>query len=80
MHFVYLLKSISHPEQLYIGYTNNLKARLRTHNLKQSPHTAKFAPWEIQACFGFKERDKALKFEDYLKTGSGKAFAKNRFW
>jgi len=47
MHYVYLLRSISNPDQTYIGFTENLKTRLAAHNQGQSPHTSKFKPWEL---------------------------------
>ena len=47
MHYVYILRSISHSTQTYVGYARDLKARLRTHNLGKSPHTSKFRPWKL---------------------------------
>jgi hypothetical protein len=32
------------------------------------------------AKFGFEDDAKAYEFEQYLKSGSGRAFAKRRFW
>lgn len=78
MYFVYMLRSISTPNQTYIGYTTDVEARLKVHNKKSSPHTTKFAPWELEAYFGFKEEQTAHAFELYLKTYSGRAFAKKR--
>ncbi len=43
-----------------------------------SPHTAKFSPWRIEFYCAFKQEDKALAFERYLKSHSGKAFASKR--
>ena len=78
MHYVYLLRSLSHPDQTYVGYTSNLSERLATHNSKGSPHTSKFVPWEIMCTISFREKSKAEAFESYLKSGSGRAFAKKR--
>jgi hypothetical protein len=36
------LRSISHPDQRYIGISEDLTARLDGHNRGQSPHTADF--------------------------------------
>ena len=47
MFYVYLIKSISHPEQKYIGQTDDLKKRLKQHNAGYSIHTAKYNPWEL---------------------------------
>jgi hypothetical protein len=37
-------------------------------------------PWEPISYHAFAEADRARDFERYLKTGSGQAFAKKRFW
>ncbi|WP_435641667.1 GIY-YIG nuclease family protein [Micavibrio aeruginosavorus] len=80
MYYVYLIQSINSPEQRYIGYTKDLQSRMRAHNAGESSHTAKFCPWELVVYHAFKDKDAAQKFEHYLKTGSGQAFANKRFW
>lgn len=80
MYYVYLIQSISQPTQRYIGFTEDLKSRLKAHNAGESKHTSKFCPWELVAYHAFKDKRKAQEFEYYLKTGSGKAFANKRFW
>ena len=80
MHYVYLLSSASHAGQRYVGMTGDLKARLKFHNADLSVHTAKYLPWKLVAYFAFEEERKAQRFEYYLKSGSGKAFANQRFW
>ena len=80
MFYVYLLKSLKNPEKTYIGYTNNLKERLRKHNKGGSSYTSDFIPWKLVSFVGFDEEGKALEFEKYIKTGSGYAFAKKRLW
>ncbi len=80
MYYVYLLKSLKDSSQTYIGYTTNLKQRLACHNSSGSEHTNKYKPWKLITFIGFDEESKALEFEKYLKSGSGYAFAKKRFW
>ena len=80
MHYVYLLRSKPHPAEQYIGSTNDLRQRLLRHNRGDSPHTAKFIPWELVTYIAFQEREKAAAFEKYLKSGSGRAFAKRHFF
>lgn len=80
MYYVYLLRSISHPDQKYIGFTKDLKKRFADHNKGFSKYTAKYIPWELVAYHAFCDKNKAYDFEKYLKTGSGKAFASKRFW
>jgi putative endonuclease len=80
MYYVYLLRSLSHPDQKYIGITEDLKKRHADHNNGFSKHTAKYMPWELVTYHAFQDKYKAYEFEKYLKTGSGKAFASKRFW
>ena len=79
-YYVYFLRSIKESTQTYIGYTNNLKERLQTHNSGGSPHTRKYRPWKLITFIGFDSEAKATAFEKYIKVGSGHAFAKKRFW
>ncbi|MEK7760137.1 MAG: GIY-YIG nuclease family protein [Nitrospirota bacterium] len=80
MKYVYLLQSISVSKQRYIGMTSDLDERLRAHNAGSSPHTSKYRPWKIVMHFCFQDEQRAVEFERYLKSGSGHAFAKKRFW
>jgi predicted GIY-YIG superfamily endonuclease len=76
MHYTYILRSIPSPSQTYIGQTSNLKVRLAIHDSNQSPHTSKFSPWTLEFYSAFKNKETAIAFEKYLKSHSGKAFAK----
>lgn len=78
MFYVYILRSESRPEQTYVGFTNDLKNRLAVHNSGRNTHTAKFVPWQIGFYCAFKLEARARTFEHYLKSHSGKAFAKKR--
>jgi putative endonuclease len=80
MHYVYLIQSISHPEQKYTSSTSDLRKRLLAHNNGESLHTAKFVPWKLVGYLAFDNKQRALDFEKYLKSGSGGAFAKKRLW
>jgi predicted GIY-YIG superfamily endonuclease len=75
-----MLRSIPNPDQIYVGFAEDLKPRLTAHNCGQSPHTSKYKPWELITYLAFKDSSKALSFEKYLKSHSGKAFANNRLW
>lgn len=77
-HYVYILQSESYPQRFYVGYTDNLQNRIAAHNDKKCKHTSKFIPWKIKTALAFTEKEKALAFEKYLKTASGRAFAKKR--
>jgi putative endonuclease len=78
MKYVYLLESVVCPEETYVGLTDDLGARIAARNSGQSKHTAKFKPWRLVTYLGFSDEAKAVAFERYLKTGSGRAFAMKR--
>ena len=78
-HYVYRLRSLSCPNESYTGLTNDLKARLQKHNEGGCSHTAKFRPWQIESYHAFQNREKAAAFELYLKSGSGREFARRHF-
>ena len=75
MYHVYILRSLSHPDEYYTGFTEKTEERLRQHNSGASPHTAKYRPWQLIVDISFADRLTALDFERYLKSGSGRAFA-----
>ena len=70
MYYVYILRSIKYSTETYIGYTENIGARLNTHNLGKSPHTKKYNPWLLESYFSFCQKQIAIDFEKYLKTKS----------
>jgi predicted GIY-YIG superfamily endonuclease len=79
MFYVYRLRSINFSDQTYTGYTKDLKQRLVDHNYGESVYTAKYKPWQLESYFAFREESKAIAFEKYLKSGSGREFAKRHF-
>jgi putative endonuclease len=74
--YVYILQSLEMPDQLYIGWTSDLRARFGAHNSGKSPHTRKFRPWKIVFYAAFESKQRAIAFERYLKSGSGTVFRK----
>ena len=78
-HYVYILVSTSDPAHHYTGLTDELGARLKSHNSGQAPHTAKHRPWRIDVAIAFSDRRKARAFETYLKSHSGRALASKHF-
>lgn len=80
MYYVYLIQSINYPEQRYVGFTEDLKRRLTDHNSGMSLHTKKYMPWKIITYLAFSDKYAALEFEEYLKKGSGHAFANKHLW
>ena len=75
MYYVYLLRSTPKPNHTYIDSTGDLRKRLAEHNAGKSTHTNKFKPWLLLAYVALPEKLLADKFEKYLKSGSGRAFA-----
>ncbi|MDD5457269.1 MAG: GIY-YIG nuclease family protein [Candidatus Margulisbacteria bacterium] len=78
MYYVYILNSIPFSNRFYTGFTENLEQRLIAHNSGEVSYTAKFLPWKIKTFIAFTSREQALRFEQYLKTKSGRAFATKR--
>jgi predicted GIY-YIG superfamily endonuclease len=77
MKYVYILQSLA-GERFYTGITDDLVARLSKHNSGAVTHTSKFRPWRIKSFVAFADEARAIAFEKYLKSGSGRAFAKAR--
>ena len=76
--YVYILRSENSAKNFYTGFTEDLQDRLKMHNAGHVPHTIKFRPWRIKTAIAFTERQRAIEFERYLKTASGRAFSKKR--
>ena len=79
IYYVYILIDTETELHHYVGFTQNLSERLAKHNAGEVPHTSKFKPWRIQTAVAFDSKEKAVAFEDYLKSGSGREFAKRHF-
>lgn len=79
MFYVYLLQSQRVPDQHYVGVTTDLKQRFADHNSGKASHTSKFIPWRLTTYIAFSDQTKAVAFERYLKSGSGRAFARRHF-
>ena len=78
MHFVYLLRSTSRPNKTYVGMTEDIESRLKAHNNGQCTTTSRFRPWTLVTYIAVQSENQARKLEQYLKTGSGHAFARFR--
>jgi predicted GIY-YIG superfamily endonuclease len=78
MWYVYIIRSETAPEREYTGASADLKQRISDHNSGKSKHTAKYGPWKLVWYCAFPEKYRALEFERYLKSHSGRAFARKR--
>ena len=76
---VYIIRSDREPARHYVGVTRNVRDRLDWHNHGPSGHTTSYRPWSVVVSIEFPSERAALRFEKYLKSGSGRAFAKRHF-
>ena len=77
-HYVYILRSVANPGRYYTGRTKDLHRRLQEHNSGNVNHTTKFKPWKVKTAIAFENASQAQEFEKFLKTGSGRTFARER--
>jgi putative endonuclease len=73
---VYVLRSVVNHRETYIGLTSDVSRRLFTHNSGGSLFTAAHRPWALVVSLTFPDETRAKDFEQYLKSGSGRAFLK----
>jgi predicted GIY-YIG superfamily endonuclease len=79
MHYVYILESEVVPGHFYIRSTGNLRQRLGQHQADVDAHAAKYRPWKLKTYLAFENKETSVCFERYLKSASGRAFAKRHF-
>ena len=73
---VYILQSQSIGTRYYTGVTSNVAARLAAHNHGRCSATVSARPWRVVVSIQFADEARAIRFERYLKSGSGNAFAR----
>ncbi len=78
MHYVYILQSEIDERRFSTGLTDDRRKRLKNHNAGRVLHTTRWKPWRLKTYIAFRDRSQAADFEQYLKSASGRAFAKNR--
>jgi putative endonuclease len=78
--YVYVLRSINSPEQIYVGLSVDVAQRLEVYNSGGSIYTKNLRPWTLVAYFAFVDEARARKFEKYLKSHAGRAFGAKHFW
>ena len=77
MYYCYILLSLK-SHIFYYGSTKNLKARIKFHNEGKVKSTMPHLPWKLVWYGAFETEKQSKNFEEYLKSGSGKAFAYKR--
>jgi len=75
MFYVYVLRSES-DSGFYIGYSNNLRARLNQHRQGESFATSHRGPWTLIYYEAYRDQWDALGRERYLKSGAGRKLLK----
>ncbi len=77
MYYVYVLKS-NVDENLYIGYTTNLKKRVQAHNQGLVPSTKTRRPLTLVFYEAFASKVDAELDEKFFKTGYGREVLKEK--
>lgn len=77
--YVYILVSKENETAHYTGITQYLDQRLGEHNRGKVPNSSGHRPWRIETAIAFVSEKKARAFERYLKSGSGREFARRHF-
>lgn len=79
MYYTYILRNYE-TGRYYVGYTNDLKNRLKEHLSGKVQSTKSNLNYQLEWYCAFKTEKQAIAFEKYLKSGSGIAFMKKRFF
>ncbi|AOZ99696.1 GIY-YIG nuclease family protein [Flavobacterium commune] len=76
-YYVYVLESEIHG-RLYKGQTSDIDKRIKEHNLGKTKSTKGYKPWRLVYFEVYETREEVLEREKYFKTGSGRAFLKEK--
>lgn len=74
-YYVYVLQSIK-TNNLYIGYTINLKKRFKEHDRGLNFSTKPYRPWQLIHYEAYRDENDAKRREKYLKTSQGSRLLK----
>ena len=75
---VYVLRSVTNTNLMYVGYTNNIVRRLRQHNgiIKGGgKYTSANRPWKLAALVPVEDKSDAIKVEYWSKAKNYKSQA-----
>lgn len=78
MWYVYFLRLAN--GDVYVGSTNDLRRRVRSHEAGQVMSTRASLPCSLVSYIAVRDEQTARSLERDFKSGSGKAFAKKRLW
>jgi len=77
-----MLKSISKKPVTYVGYTNNLKKRIKLHNAGKGAKFTRGRTWKLIYKEILKSKSKAISREYYIKNNKSlrKKIKKTSLW
>jgi putative endonuclease len=61
--FLYIIRSLSHPQERYVGVSADVAARVSAHNAGQNRSTEPWRPWGVDITIEFRTERMALRFE-----------------
>ena len=67
-YYVYVLKSVSQKPVTYVGYTNNLKKRIKLHNEGKGAKFTRGRKWALIYKEKYKSKKEAISREYYIKN------------
>lgn len=70
MFYFYILRSLKN-NKLYLGFTSDLKKRLKSHNDGKNKATKPYSPFDLIFYSDFKNEKDAINCEQYFKTTAG---------
>ncbi len=70
-YYVYMLKSLAEKNVTYVGYTSDIKKRIKLHNLGKGAKFTRGRKWKLIYKEKFNSKSEAISREYYIK--------KNRF-
>ncbi len=76
MFYTYVLRSLK-DGRMYIGYTDDLRRRIKEHDEGKSPATAPRRPLELIFYEAYRNKYDALRREKYFKSTKGKTTLKS---
>jgi len=77
MFYVYVIESES-SGSWYIGYSGDLRSRVKKHNQNGNTSTSNRGPWKLIYYEAYLTKEDAIGREKFLKSGSGWRFLKKQ--
>ncbi len=74
-YYVYILSSVN-DDFIYVGFTHDLRKRLKEHNNKENLSTKHYAPFDLIHYEAYRDEKDAKRREGYFKTTKGKTTLK----